>query len=50
MVLKRIHLGRVSYSFDTFNEIKEQIIQYYALNKGILYLSLIKLILSLINY
>jgi len=33
MVLKRIHLGRVSYSFDTFNEIKEQIIQYYALDK-----------------
>jgi len=34
MILKRIHLGRVSYSFDTFNEIKEQLIQYYTLNKG----------------
>jgi len=33
MILKRVHLGRVSYSFDTFNEIKEQLIQYYTLNK-----------------
>ncbi|OUM63762.1 hypothetical protein PIROE2DRAFT_9624 [Piromyces sp. E2] len=33
MILKRVHLGRVSYSFDTFNEIKDQLIQYYTLNK-----------------
>lgn len=32
MELKRLHLGRISYSFDTFNEIKTQILQYYEFN------------------